>query len=59
MTKLPFVCAFPVPSLVAKNLADFVVALNDLTEQKHHLGDPRLLSALGLLSALIGWRSKW
>mmetsp|Transcript_5066 Transcript_5066/g.15190 ORF Transcript_5066/g.15190 Transcript_5066/m.15190 type:complete len:241 (-) Transcript_5066:1574-2296(-) len=42
-----------------QNLADFLMALDDIRDSEGGLGDPRFLSCLGLVSALIGIRSKW
>jgi len=42
-----------------QNMADFFTALNDVREEPGGLGHPKFLGVLGLVSALIGIRSKW
>ena len=42
-----------------QNVVDFLMALNDVRERETDLGDPRFLSALGIVSAAIGIRDKW
>jgi len=45
--------------VLMQNCADFFCALNDLRESNTYLGDPTFLAACGILSAVIGIRSKW
>lgn len=40
-------------------LQDFILALEDLLDRKEGFAEPRLLALLGLLSGVIGLRSKW
>ena len=42
-----------------QNGVDAIQALNDLRGAKTHLGDPRLLASLGVISACLSMRSKW
>jgi len=45
--------------VLVQNAADFIMALNDVRQVDHHLGNPSFLALLGVLSAGIGIRSKW
>ena len=45
--------------VLLQNGADFLMALNDLREVDQGLGNPSFLALLGVLSAVIGIRSKW